>query len=170
MRSATSTRAASQARRVGWIGRVDDPSPRVPSYSAAVSPALHLRLSLALCALFLAMGVWLEAMIGLRLAGWVDDPLRREFLRLGHAHGGLLALVNVGLAWGLTHLKTPDVWARSIRVAALTGAALVGAGFVLGGLLHGPTDPGPPILVVPAGAFMLLVSLTAAALVRPDHD
>ena len=32
---------------------------------------------LALCALFLAMGVWLEAMIGLRLAGWVDDPLRR---------------------------------------------------------------------------------------------
>ena len=58
-----------------------------------VSPERHLRLSLALAALFLATGLWLEAMIGLRLAGWVDDPLRREFLRLGHAHGGLLALL-----------------------------------------------------------------------------
>ena len=62
-----------------------------------VSPERPLRLSLALAALFLATGLWLEAMIGLRLAGWVDDPLRREFLRLGHAHGGLLALLNLGL-------------------------------------------------------------------------
>ena len=65
--------------------------------SDAMSPERHMRLSLALAALFLAMGLWLEAMIGLRMAGWVDDPLRREFLRLGHAHGGLLALLNLAL-------------------------------------------------------------------------
>lgn len=127
---------------------------------------LHLRLSLALLALFLASGLWLEAMYGLRAEGWVDDPLRREFLRLGHAHGGLLALVNLALAWALERLCTPDAWAGKIRVAAWIGALLVGLGFGLGGLLHGPTDPGLPVLLVPAGAMLLLSSLAATALVR----
>ena len=133
-----------------------------------MSSQTHLRGALALLALFLASGLWLEAMFGLRAAGWIDDELRREFLRLGHAHGGLLALVNVALAWALTRLQTPESWARKIRLASLVGAALVGAGFMLGGLVHGPTDPGPPILVVPAGAMLLLCSLVATAILRPD--
>jgi hypothetical protein len=127
----------------------------------------HHRLSLALLAIFLASGLWLEAMIGLRAAGWVDDPLRREFLRLGHAHGGVLALANLAVAWSLGQLGTPEVWAGKIRVAALLGALLVGAGFMAGGLTHGPTDPGPPVLVVPAGALLLLAAVVATALVRP---
>lgn len=131
-------------------------------------PERHLRWSIALLAIFLATGLWLEAMIGLRAEGWADVPLRREFLRLGHAHGGILALVNVGLAWALGQLGTPEAWAGKIRLAAWSGAALVGAGFIAGGLMHGPTDPGPPILVVPAGALLLLSSLVATALVRPD--
>lgn len=134
---------------------------------APMSADGHLRGSLALLALFLASGIWLEAMIGLRAAGWVDEPLRREFLRLGHAHGGLLALVNVALAWALERLETPSAWATKIRAGALLGALLVGLGFITGGLTHGPTDPGPPVLVVPGGALLLLSALVAAALVRP---
>ncbi|PRQ07431.1 hypothetical protein [Enhygromyxa salina] len=130
----------------------------------------HLRASIALVALFLASGLWLEAMYGLRAEGWIDDPLRREFLRLGHAHGGLLGLVNIALAWALERLATPASWARKIRWAALLGAALVGAGFMLGGLLHGPTDPGPPVLAVPAGAMLLLSSLVATALLKSDDE
>ena len=69
-------------------------------------------------AAFLAMGMWLEAMFGLRVSGVLDDPLRREFLRLGHAHGGLLALVNVGLAWALERLsRHPAVLQRAVRAA-----------------------------------------------------
>lgn len=128
----------------------------------------HLRLSIALVAIFLAMGLWLEAMYGLRAEGWVDDPLRREFLRLGHAHGALLGLVNVALGWGCERLETPAAWAMKIRMAAWIGASLVGVGFVAGGLLHGPTDPGLPILAVPAGALMVLTSSVAVALVRPS--
>ena len=131
-----------------------------------VSPERHLRLSLALTGLFLALGLWLEAMIGLRAGGWVDDPLRREFLRLGHAHGGILALLNLGVGLALERLATPEPWARVIRPAGLFGAILVGFGFVVGGLWHGPTDPGLPVLVVPAGALMLLGAVVGAALVR----
>lgn len=116
------------------------------------------------------MGLWLEAMYGLRAEGWMDDTLRREFLRLGHAHGGILALLNLVLGGAMERLQTPDTWARRIRVAALLGAILVGAGFIGGGLWHGATDPGPLVLVVPAGAMMLLCSLVAVALVRPEDS
>lgn len=126
----------------------------------------HLRLALATTALFLAMGLCLEAMLGFRIAGVVDDELRREFLRLGHAHGALLGLVNVALAYALERLRTPAAWATRIRPAALVGALAVGLGFVGGGLWHGPTDPGPLVLVVPAGAMLLLSSLGAAVLLR----
>lgn len=133
-----------------------------------VSESLHLRLSIALLAVFLATGLWLEAMFGLRAQGVMNDPVRREFLRLGHAHGGLLALVNLAMAWGMARLCTPEVWAGRIRIAGLVGAGLVGVGFMVGGLTHGPTDPGPAVLAVPAGAMMLLVSLVAVAIVRSD--
>ena len=48
------------------------------------------------------------------------------------------------------------------------GGSLAGrrVGFVGGGLWHGPTDPGPLVLLVPAGAFMLLAAVAATALVR----
>ncbi len=135
-----------------------------------MEPQTHLRLSLGCVAVFLALGMWLEAMFGLRASGWVDDPLRREFMRLGHAHGGLLGLLNVALAWALLRLRTPTSWARRVRFAAWLGAVLVGLGFVGGGLWHGPTDPGPLVLLVPAGAMMLVASLVAATLVRPDDS
>lgn len=126
----------------------------------------HLRLALATTAVFLALGVGLEAMLGLRAQGAVDDALRRELWRLGHAHGALGGLLNVALAYAMERLQTPAVWAARTRVAALVGALAVGLGFVGGGLWHGPTDPGPLVLAVPAGALLLLSSLAAVVLVR----
>lgn len=131
-----------------------------------MTPERHLRLGLATTALFLALGVGLEASLGLRAQGLVDDELRREFLRLGHAHGALLGLVNVALGLAMERLRTPAAWATRIRPAALVGALAVGLGFVGGGLWHGPTDPGPLVLAVPAGAMLLLSSLGAAVLLR----
>lgn len=135
-----------------------------------MSPDTHLRASLWSLAAFLAMGMWLEAMFGLRVAGVLDDPLRREFLRLGHAHGGLLALANLGLGWASERLETPEGWATRVRLAAWIGGLAVGLGFVGGGIWHGPTDPGPLVLLVPAGAMMLVASLVAVAMVRPGQS
>ena len=129
---------------------------------------VHLRLSIALVAAFLALGIALEGLYGLRRAEWMDDPIRREFMRLGHAHGGILGLLNLVLAWAMGRLGTPDGWAARIRLAGLAGAGLVGLGFFGGGLFHGPTDPGPLVLLVPAGALMVLAALVAVAFVRGD--
>lgn len=134
-----------------------------------MDPIRHLRLATALVGVFLAAGIWLEAMIGLRAAGWVDDDVRRQFLRLGHAHGALLGVLNIALAVVMERIGTPEGWARWIRRAALVGAALVGLGFFVGGLWHGRADPGPAVLVVPAGAMMLLASCVAVAIARSDR-
>ena len=135
-----------------------------------MSPDTHVRASIWSLAAFLAMCMWLEAMFGLRVSGVLDDPLRREFLRLGHAHGGLLALTNLGLGWALQRLQTPRGWATRVRLAAWIGGLAVGLGFVGGGLWHGPTDPGPLVLLVPAGALMMVASLVATAMVRTDQS
>ena len=131
-----------------------------------MSPSTHLRASLWSLAGFLAMGMCLEAMLGLRVPWIVDDALRREFLRLGHAHGGLLTLLNVGLGWALERLATPSGWAARVRLAAWSGALLVAFGFMGGAVWHGPTDPGPLVLLVPAGALMMVASLGAVATIR----
>ncbi|MEX1367969.1 MAG: hypothetical protein AB1Z98_32870 [Nannocystaceae bacterium] len=130
----------------------------------------HLRLSLVVVALFLAAGLALEAMLGLRSASWYEDELRRELLRLGHAHGGLLGLLNLGLSWAMQRLATPRAWAIRIRVAGISGALAVGLGFVGGGLWHGPTDPGPLVLAVPAGALLMLSCLLAVIVLRPSSE
>ncbi|RMG98225.1 MAG: hypothetical protein D6705_06390 [Deltaproteobacteria bacterium] len=129
--------------------------------------SVHLRASVVLLAVFLASGLWIEAALGLRLPALADDPLRREFVRLGHAHGGILSMANLVMAWVMVRLETPEGWARVVRPAFFVGAACVGLGFGLGGIFHGTTDPGPFVLLVPAGAMLWICGLAAVALVRP---
>lgn len=138
-----------------------------------MTPTAHLRASLVVTAVFLALGLGLEALLGLRPAGWMEDELRRELVRLGHAHGALLGMLNLGLGWATERLSTPPSWAGRVRTAGLLGALLVGLGFVGGGVWHARTDPGPLVLLVPAGALMLLAALLAVAWLRaspPPRD
>lgn len=133
-------------------------------------PVLHLRLSLGTAALFAALGLALEAVYGFRWAGFLDDPLRREFLRLGHAHGALLSFANIGLAWACDRLAVPERTARSLRMAGWCGAVLVGVGFLGGGWWHTATDPGPWVLLVPAGGLMFVAVLGTVSVTRTDPD
>ena len=130
----------------------------------------HIRASLMVVAAFLAMGLGLEAMLGVRVESLLHDEIRREMLRLGHAHGALLGLLNVGLSWAMHALSTPAAWARRIRVAGIVGALCVGLGFTAGGVWHGPTDPGPLVLLVPAGALLLISAVLAVVRLRSSPE
>jgi len=89
---------------------------------------------------------------------------RRLLWTLAHAHGTLLALVNVAFAAGLTQLGRWDE--RPLRLASfflIDALVLLPAGFFLGGLGHTEVDPGPGILLVPVGALLLLVGVGLVA-------
>jgi hypothetical protein len=123
---------------------------------------------------FLSLGIGLETLHGFKVGFYLDPAhrLRRLLWTLAHAHGTLLALVNIGFALGLSQFGR---WTeRRLRLASfflIDALVLLPAGFFLGGVGHSEVDPAPGVLLVPVGALLLLlaVALTAWSATRP-HD
>ena len=113
--------------------------------------------------LWLLVGLGLEALHGFKAPVLLDvgRETRREMWRLAHAHGALLALVNV--VFGL-HARDHD-GPRLARASwcLLAAAALMPLGFVLGGLFPYGADPGLGVVLVPAGAVALAVGVAVTA-------
>jgi hypothetical protein len=120
----------------------------------------HLRFGWWSLFAWLALGVIVEALHGFKLAWYLDvgNETRRLMLTLAHAHGTLLALVNI--AAGLTARLIKDfALARPASAALWWAALLLPAGFFLGAFgVHGG-DPGLGILLVPVGALLLLFAV-----------
>jgi len=117
-----------------------------------------------LLALFLPLGLTLEALHALKLPVYLDSGMRRELWTLAHAHGNLLGLLCLVFA-SIGQRAVPDDAARaSISAWLRWGAALMPAGFFLGGVLNHEGDPSWGILLVPFGGLLLLVALLRTAL------
>lgn len=135
---------------------------------------LHLRLGWLWLALFIGVGLGLEALHGLKAAAYLDlsHATRRHMWTLAHAHGSLLGLVHLGLAATL-HAR-PELAAHTVLASRCLIAAgiLLPLGFALGGLWIHAGDPGLGVLLVPPGGLLLLVAalLVLRALGRPDAE
>ncbi len=124
----------------------------------------HLRFGWRALALFLTLGVVLESLHGFKV-GWyldVSNDTRRLMFRLAHAHGTLLALVNI--AAGLT-LRAVNGFqlSRGASPALVWGSILLPMGFLLGGIVTHEGDPGLGIVLVPVGALLLMYAVFSAA-------
>jgi hypothetical protein len=143
--------------------------------SADAYAAKHLRHGWLCLLVFLAAGLALESLHGLKVAAYLDldQSVRRHMWTLAHAHGALLGLVHLGLAATVRacpHLATcpPGHVASTSLVAA---SLLIPLGFFLGGLQHYAGDPGLGVLLVPlGGALLLLAALLVALNLRPRGD
>ncbi|MEI7550934.1 MAG: hypothetical protein WCL24_01315 [Verrucomicrobiota bacterium] len=112
----------------------------------------------------LALGIGLETLHGFKL-GWylnVDVEMRRLMFTLAHAHGALLALVNIAAGLTLRTVKGFTLTPQASR-ALIWGAGLLPVGFLLGGLVIHDGDPGLGVLLVPIGALALLYGVGSAA-------
>jgi hypothetical protein len=138
----------------------------------------HLRFGWCALAGFSSLGIALEALHAFKQGYYLDvgNETRRLMWRLGHAHGTLLALVNIAFALSLPHLRhgalegsedmaTPARRAPLRRVSAclLVAALLMPAGFLLGGFFATAADPGPLVALVPAGAVLLVAAAASVA-------
>jgi hypothetical protein len=116
--------------------------------------------------IYLTLGIALEAMHGFKIGYLLDvsNETRRLLWRLAHAHGTLLALVNIAFAF--TVKSSGELKAPSLIFAGrcLLGATiLLPAGFFVGGLFVYGGDPGYGIVLVPIGAVMLLAGVLLTA-------
>ena len=128
----------------------------------------HLRFGWWTLLVFLTLGLVLEAMHGLKIGFYlsVTNETRRLMWTLAHAHGTLLALVNLGFAFTIRLLPEWSARERGLASVCLRAATLLmPAGFFLGGTVIYSGDPGLGIILLPVGGLLLLVAvfLTARA-------
>jgi len=122
----------------------------------------HLRFGWWSLLVFAAAGLVLESLQGFKIAAYLDvsNETRRLMWRLAHAHGGLLAIVNILFALSLrTQPAATFAAAKQISASLIAATILLPLGFFLGGVVVYGGDPGLGVLLVPIGAALLLLSL-----------
>jgi membrane protein DedA with SNARE-associated domain len=130
----------------------------------------HLRFGWWTLGVFLTLGVALESLHGFKV-GWyldVSNETRRLMFRLAHAHGTLLALVNIAAGLTLRAVSGFQL-SRAASGALVWGSLLLPAGFFLGGVVTHDGDPGLGIVLVPVGALMLVYAVFSAAKSLPKR-
>ncbi len=115
---------------------------------------------------FLSLGIVLELFHAFKIGWYLDvtNDTRRLMWTLAHAHGTLLALVNVVFAVTLRVMPEGNGRWRALVSPLLIGSAiLVPAGFFLGGLVVYAGDPGLWVFLVPIGVAMLFLGVLLTA-------
>jgi hypothetical protein len=126
----------------------------------------HLRFGWWTLLVFLTLGLILEALHAFKSGLYlnVSNETRRLMWTLAHAHGTLLALVNLGFAFTVRLVPEWAARERGIASSCFRGATcLMPAGFFFGGLFTYSGDPGLGIVLVPIGGLMLLVAVFLTA-------
>lgn len=140
---------------------------------ATLCMRLHLQLGWWALLAFLSLGLVLEGLHALKLGWYLDagNETRRLLWTLAHAHGTLLAVLQVVFTVTVRMLPGWEPRSRNLASRALVGAlVLVPAGFFLGGARTHGGDPGLGALLVPPGGVLLFVAvfLTARAARREN--
>lgn len=133
-----------------------------------VSPlvARHLRVGWLSLPVFVGLGLGLELLHAYKIGFYLDvgNEARRLMWTLAHAHGLGLSLLNLLFATSLYVLKREPTPALGLISSLLTGATvLLPLGFFLGGVVIYGGDPGIGVLLVPAGALILLLAVSLMA-------
>ena len=126
----------------------------------------HLRFGWWTLLIFLSLGLALECLHAFKVGYYlkVSNETRRLMWTLAHAHGTLLALVNLAFAFSAHLLPAWPARERGVASVCLRGATLLmPAGFFLGGLVVYSGDPGLGIVLVPVGGILLLVAVLLTA-------
>ena len=122
----------------------------------------HIRFGWWSLLVFATCGLVLESLHGFKVRAYLDvsNETRRLLWTLAHAHGTVLALVNI--VFGLSLRVVPEMTAGRAPIIspALIGASvLIPVAFFLGGVAFFEGDPGLGVLLLPLGAFLLLAAL-----------
>ena len=142
------------------------PSPETTLPESADVALRQLRFGWWALLVFLSLGVVLELLNGFKVPFYMDvsNETRRHLWTLGHAHGTLVALVNVALGLCLRVVPAIPAVPRDRAVLCLRAAAvLLPGGFLLGDAVIYAGDTGLGIALVPVGAVLLFLGVLFTA-------
>ena len=92
-------------------------------------------------------------------SGYMNNPLRQNFFRAGHAHAGVIVILSLvcQILADSAVLPSPLVW--FVRLGVPLSAILISAGFFFSVLPPTATQPGAAISLIYMGAVILAVSV-----------
>ena len=95
---------------------------------------------------------------------YMENPLRQNFFRAGHAHAGVIVILSLvcQILADSALLPSPLVWC--VRIGVPLSAILISAGFFFSLLPPAATEPSGAVKLIYAGAVILTISVITLAI------
>jgi hypothetical protein len=94
-------------------------------------------------------------------SGYMDNPLRQNLFRAGHAHAGVLLVLSLIALRYVDEAQLSEGWKRYVRSSIPTAAILLPAAFFFSVISPHATAPNSFIYLAYAGAAVLAAGLLA---------
>jgi len=103
-----------------------------------------------------------------KTSGYMDNPLRQNFFRAGHAHAGVIVILSLVCQVLADAALLPASLLWTARIAVPLAAILISAGFFFSMLSPTATQPSNAVGLIYAGAVVLAagVLLLGVGLIR----
>jgi hypothetical protein len=97
-------------------------------------------------------------------SGYMDNPLRHNFFRAGHAHAGVIVILSLvcQMLADAAVVPSPLVW--FVRIGVPLSAILISAGFFFSMLPPTATQPSGAVSLIYIGAVILAISVLTLAI------
>jgi hypothetical protein len=99
-----------------------------------------------------------------KTSGYMENPLRQNFFRAGHAHAGVIVILSLvcQIFADSAILPSPLVWL--VRIGVPLSAILISAGFFFSMLPPAAAEPSGAVGLIYAGAVILAISVVTLAI------
>ena len=103
-------------------------------------------------------------------SGYMENPLRQNFFRAGHAHAGVIVILPLVCQILADSAALPSTLVWFVRIGVPVAAILISAGFFFSMLPPAATQPSRAVGLIHAGAVVLAISVIAlgVGLIRPS--
>ena len=94
-----------------------------------------------------------------KASGYMENPLRQNFFRAGHAHAGVIVILSLvcQILADAAVLPVPILW--FVRVGVPLAAVLISAGFFFSVLPPNAAEAGSAVFLIYIGALVLAISV-----------
>ena len=97
-------------------------------------------------------------------SGYMDNPLRQNFFRAGHAHAGVIVLLSLISQLLADSAILPQRVLWFVRIGVPLSAVLISAGFFFSAATPTATHPNNAIFLVYLGAVLLAAAVLTLAI------
>ena len=106
-------------------------------------------------------GYFLLTSLMSKSSGYMENPLRQNFFRAGHAHAGVIVILSLvcQILTDSVALPSPLVWL--VRIGVPLSAILISAGFFFSMLPPAATKPSGAVGLIYVGAVILAIAVIA---------